>query len=564
MAGSSDVIVRFIADASQVTRASSEVEGAGNRLKSWAKGVGAAIGVAFAVNQVKDWVNAAMEAEAANARLTQTLKNAGDAHGKWAARASELATTLMKQTGIDDEVIKGGQSILATFHDVSGAAAQQAGIFDRATKAAVDLSKAGFGDVESASKSLGKALQDPEKGLAALGRAGVQFTQAQKDQIAAMLEAGDKLGAQKIILAEVESQVGGVAAKTATAGDKMKVAWGEAKESLGAALLPMLKELTPILITVANTLQRFAPILVPVAGIIATIVVAVKAATLAQLAWNIAMDANPIGAIVMGIVALIAIIVVIIRHWDDIKAAAEAAWNAILAAVQFVWNWIKDNWPLILAILTGPFGIAVGLIIKYRDQIWDAIKFVWQWIQDNWPLLAAILAGPFGIAVYLIVGHWDEIKAAVSDAIGFIAGIMGGVVDILVAPFRNAYEIIRGIIEDIKGLLGGIGSKITDAIGKATDLADKLNPFALPPSPPHGVASPLPAMATPFALAAGMPTTGTAVGRVMPRARMPAPSRTYNLTVNVAAGTDPAQTGRTIVDLIRSYERANGASWRTG
>ena len=78
--------------------------------------------------------------------------------------------------------------------------------------AALDLSKAGFGDMSSASKMLGKALNDPVKGMTALSRAGVTFSQAQKDQVAALVASGDVLGAQKLILAEVESQVGGAAA----------------------------------------------------------------------------------------------------------------------------------------------------------------------------------------------------------------------------------------------------------------------------------------------------------------------------------------------------------------
>ena len=55
-----------------------------------------------------------------------------------------------------------------------------------------------------------------------------------------MVETGDVLGAQKMIMQEVESQVGGVAAANATASEKMQVAWGNFKEYIGAALLPVL------------------------------------------------------------------------------------------------------------------------------------------------------------------------------------------------------------------------------------------------------------------------------------------------------------------------------------
>ncbi len=72
-----DVVIRFIGDAPKVQSTVSEVEGTGSKLKSWAKGIGAAIGAAFVVNQVKDFVGAAEEADVAPSRLAQTLKNAG-------------------------------------------------------------------------------------------------------------------------------------------------------------------------------------------------------------------------------------------------------------------------------------------------------------------------------------------------------------------------------------------------------------------------------------------------------------------------------------------------------
>ncbi len=402
-----DVVIRFIGDASKVQSTVSEVEGTGSKLKSWAKGIGAAIGAAVVVNQVQDFVGAAEEADVASSRLAQTLKNAGDATGAWDKRAESLATTLMNKTGIDDEVIKGGQAILATFHSVSDASAQQAGIFDRATASAVDLSKAGFGDVDSAAKQLGKALEDPVKGIGALAKAGVNFTQQQKDQIAVLVATGDKLGAQKIIMGEVEGQVGGVAEKTATASDKMRVAWGETQEALGHALLPVLQALAPPLQKIAQFVQQSMTWLVPLVAAIAGVVAGIKAWAIVQAIINAELWANPVGVIIAAIVALIAIIVLVVKNWDTIAAAAEAAWGAVLDIVLAVWNGIKDAaaaaWEFVLG----------------------AIRTVWEWIQDNWPLLLAILTGPFGIAVALIVSNWDSIKGFFSGLIGAIGNIVG-------------------------------------------------------------------------------------------------------------------------------------------
>lgn len=367
--GAVDVLVRFIGDASKLRAEADKVEGMGAKMGAVGKKIAVGLGAAFVVSQAREWVDAASEAQKVSATLAQTLKNAGDASGTWAKHAEKLAGSLMKQTGVDDEVIKGGQAILATFHEVGGAVGQTQGIFDRATAAAVDLSAAGFGSVDSSAQKLGKALQDPIKGMAALSRAGVTFTDAQKDQITALVKQGDLLGAQKLLLAEVEGQVKGTAAASVTATDKMNIAWGETKESLGAALLPVLEKLTPVLVSLAGFIQDNADILVPMAGIIMAVVAA-------QWAWNIAMAANPIGLIVIGIAALVAAIVVLIRNWDKVAAVAVAAWNWILDAARSVFNWIKQNWPLIVAILTGPVGIAVAGIVKNWDKIKEGAQAV--------------------------------------------------------------------------------------------------------------------------------------------------------------------------------------------
>src|SRR5215468_4304930 len=100
--GSVDVAVKFIADATSVKNEADKVDGIGRGLKTAALGIGAAIGGAFAVDKVKDFVGAAEESEVASNRLAKTLQNAGDTTGAWAQHAEDLATNLMNQTGIDD------------------------------------------------------------------------------------------------------------------------------------------------------------------------------------------------------------------------------------------------------------------------------------------------------------------------------------------------------------------------------------------------------------------------------------------------------------------------------
>src|SRR6185295_7300572 len=97
-------------------------------------------------------------------------------------------------------------------------------------------------DAKTSSLQLGKALNDPIKGVTALSRAGVSFTQQQKDQIKALVESGNLLGAQKIILKEVGTEFGGAAAAAASPVDKLKVVWGNLLEDLGTRALPLVEK----------------------------------------------------------------------------------------------------------------------------------------------------------------------------------------------------------------------------------------------------------------------------------------------------------------------------------
>jgi phage-related protein len=245
-----EVVIRIRTDESGV-----DVAGSGKRagegysrgflgsIKGIALGIGAVLATRKVLDFAKDSLAEARESQKVGAATAQIIKSTGSAAGLTAKQVGDLSSALSLKTGIDDELIQSGQNLILTFKNVKNAGDGADAIFDRTTKAALDLSAAGFGSVQSASVQLGKALNDPIKGMSALARSGVTFTQAQQDQIKALVASGDLLGAQKVILGEVEGQVGGVAEATATAGEKATTAWNNVKEAVGTALLPILDRL---------------------------------------------------------------------------------------------------------------------------------------------------------------------------------------------------------------------------------------------------------------------------------------------------------------------------------
>jgi len=190
----------------------------------------------------KKLLNAGERAATSNARIEQITKSMGLFEGatdQVTDRLVTLAEKTAKLTGVDQNLIKEGQALLSTFKNVAADADTVGGVFDRATQAAIDLAAAGFGSVTTNSIQLGKALENPVKGLAALSKSGVTFTEEQKKVIESLVETGRVAEAQEIILKAVEDQVGGTAEATANASDRMQVAFSLLQEELGQKLLPV-------------------------------------------------------------------------------------------------------------------------------------------------------------------------------------------------------------------------------------------------------------------------------------------------------------------------------------
>jgi hypothetical protein len=237
----------YLGDASQLSKstkdAGDQVSTLGDRVKTVGKtlAVGfAAVGAAgFAMG--KKLFEAFEEVSTANARVEQVVKSMGNFEGQLEATTDRIvkqAEATARLTGVDRNLIKESQALLLTFDSVNKTAGEAGGVFDRATQAAVDLAAAGFGSATSNAQSLGRALEDPLKGLTALTRQGVTFTAEQQELIRALVASGNALEAQGIILGAIETQVGGVAEATANGSARISQSFGILKDRIAQELGP--------------------------------------------------------------------------------------------------------------------------------------------------------------------------------------------------------------------------------------------------------------------------------------------------------------------------------------
>lgn len=202
-----------------------------------------ALGVGVGISQLKSFItesiNLSRIQEKAVAQVAAGLASTGGVVGYTLDELKAKASALQKESLFGDErILTDLTSVMLTFTNITGEA------FDRAQQAALDLSTRMKGDLTGAAVQLGKALNDPVKGVTALSKVGVSFTEQQKEQIKTLVESGKLYDAQTIILNELNKEFGG-SAKAAAEADggitQLADAFGDAREELGKMILDGLK-----------------------------------------------------------------------------------------------------------------------------------------------------------------------------------------------------------------------------------------------------------------------------------------------------------------------------------
>jgi len=217
---------------------------------------GLAVVAVAIVGIAKVSIGRAEEMNSAYAITEQVIKQTGGAANLTAEEIKELSKAQAFNTGINKAAITEGNNILLTFKNIRTEVGEGNNIFQRASAAMLDMSTVMGTDAKAGAVQLGKALNDPITGISALARVGVTFTVGQKEQIRNFQEAGDLMSAQKIILAELESQMGGTAEAAADDSAKIARSFDEITESLGQKLLPVLAELATTIPRVLGQITR--------------------------------------------------------------------------------------------------------------------------------------------------------------------------------------------------------------------------------------------------------------------------------------------------------------------
>ena len=223
--------VLVTAEVDKAIRSLKSVDSKTSETEKLFKSLGGSIAGAFSIKAVSDFARKSAEAwrvqKEAVSVMNQVLKSTGAEAWTSSAELKEMAASLQQVTNYGDETITSMHGVLLGFRNITGKN------FEHASKAILDMATVMKMDLASAAQVVGKALDDPINGLGSLSRQGFHFTEQQKQMLKAMVEAGDMMGAQKIILEELDGTYGGAADAAADLGTQVKNSAGDVLEGFG-------------------------------------------------------------------------------------------------------------------------------------------------------------------------------------------------------------------------------------------------------------------------------------------------------------------------------------------
>ncbi|MEV0090471.1 phage tail tape measure protein [Streptomyces sp. NPDC050738] len=184
--------------------------------------------------------------------------------------------------------------------------------------------------------------------------------------------------------------------------------------------------------------------------------IAEKAATVAQWLLNAAMSANPIMLVVLAIAALVAGFIWAYTKVGWFHDGVNAAFHGISVAVGWVVDFVKAHWPLLLAILTGPIGIAVLLITKYWSKISGAFTGAYHTAVRVGAQMVSWVAGLPGRVLSAMVSLTGLLGRLASAAWGrFLAGSK--------SLGNSVLTFVRALPGRMRGGLGSLGGLLVSA-----------------------------------------------------------------------------------------------------
>lgn len=446
----------------------------------------------FAVTAITDYISDAIQAaanwEVINAQTEARIKSTGGSARVSAGQIHEMAQSLEAVTATQAESIQEGANLLLSFKSIRNEAGEGNNVFDRSVATMVDLARAMGTDTTSAALQLGKALENPSIGLTALRRSGVSFTESQVDLIKSLVESGNQLEAQKIILNEVNSQFGGSgAAYASTLSGQLYLlgdAFGDVGEGIATSFLPLFK--TVVAFLKDNVVPAFAQVGQGISLFLDAVFVGrslegTPLASLAPVATAVRERLDDIGAAIGRVFSAIGEVggAIIARlfglDFSNQAASVASSIDGVVGSINGVADWLIQNKDSIasgvksIADAFGAFvkfmvdnGPNIGKSLEAVGTILPIITNVITFITNlvNWFGQLLNIGANFSNFINTVVTGWNGLVAMVTASVGAIAMVVAvgwnTVVSVVSGAVSAVIGFVTGLVGSILGFIGGL------------------------------------------------------------------------------------------------------------
>jgi hypothetical protein len=251
-----------------------------------------------------------------------------------------------------------------------------------------------------------------------------------------------------------------------TVGGGLQAQVDTLSRSFQDGLADALDILMPLFEVLLAVIKPLLPLLIPLAIAIGVLVVV-------QWAWNAALAASPVTWIILGIVALIAIIILLVVHWDTVVAALGTAWDWIREKAGVVWGAIADFFVMIGTKIRDFFVGIWNAIKSFFVGIWNAIvAYVQLKILEFLAVMNWFASLPGKVGAWF-AGVYNAAKDKLNSLVNWVKDIpdkimsaLGNLKDLL---FNAGAEILEGLLDGIQSMWNSVQSKFSDLTSSIPD-----------------------------------------------------------------------------------------------
>ena len=452
-------------------------------------------------------IEQALGNEKIQASLAQAIKASGGAAGITAEAANDLAQQFVGLAGGTDDAILAIETIGIRAGTIS---AKEMPAFIQST---LDLG-AVMGDTSAAATLLARAQEDPLAALGKLQRAGIIFSEDLKEQIKTMVDAGDTAGATALLMGRVAEATGGAAAANAATlsgqWEIMKGKMGEAAETVGMALLPILHDLfdkiiapaIPIVENMAKVLAANVPAALaatqaaagPVVAALQPIIDAAlrMVATFQESMPMIEQTVKDMAAFVLAEINMLSptLIANVTNMLNQLAVFWREHGDEVMAVIDVAFKFIAVTIGGTLTLLSGLISAALSAINGDWSGAWKAItdtlktfmELALSIVGTNLDEFTRVWKGNWDNAVLIVTTLWTQIKETVATKVmEMISGIQTAIINIVnwlreyVPQFVAAgVDLLRGLITGAQSMAGALIQAVIGPINDAIAAAKAL------------------------------------------------------------------------------------------